>query len=103
MAGAAISCACMFTLALILAVSTLKPRRVCVPGNLKQCWSDAEIDGPLKDALLSQAEIYDRQAQKNIEMLSSNASWIRYALNTVVAALPISAIVGLLIFVTAAP
>ena len=96
----ALWCGGMFATALIFSVRSVRPRGFNIAGNLRSGWSDAELRGSLVDALLSQAAVYEGQAQLNIETLSSNATLLRRALFLTTIAVPSATAVGVLILLS---
>lgn len=94
---AALLCGGMFAIALMFAVSSVRPRNFNICGNLKSSWSDEELRGSLVDALLSQAAVYEGQAARNNARLSQNAELLRKTLSLTAAAVPSAAFVGAVI------
>jgi hypothetical protein len=94
----ALCCGGIFFCALVCAVRSVRPRAFNILGTLRSNWSDAEIAGPLSDALMSLAEVYERQALENVATLSKNADRLALSLRLFTVAIPISALAGILTY-----
>ena len=98
--GAASLCGgVLFLIALLFSVRTIRPREFNILGTLRSNWSDKDLKGDLAQVLIDLSAIYETQARENIATLSHNAEHIRTALAIFVAAIPLSTVLGVVIYV----
>jgi len=96
--AASLCCGLLFLVALLYSARTIRPRQFNIGGTLRGQWSDDELVGDLALALINQARVYETQAYENIAILGRNAKRIHVCLTIFVAAIPVSAIVGAIVY-----
>lgn len=89
----------LFFLALLFSLLAASPRAMGVSGTIINNWSMDELTGDLTEPLVSQAKIYAKHANENMEILKQNANRIRIALIILGATPLISAIAASLRYI----